>query len=156
MQKKGTCKEKIRKFKRILRDRGYTHNLWINILKTCKTSLTTLTYQRKKKFGYSLKVYALTLKVLIRQPRTFQEVENAAPLTQTVQQSIQDAKGTYSVSRRQQQLHTLVSSLAAKEKAKKAPLSAYQFSPQISVDEKLANLRREIKEVINLKSESEE
>lgn len=115
-----------------------------------------MTYQGKKKFGYSLKVYALTLKVLIRQPRTFQEVENAAPLTQTAQQSIQDAKGTYSVSRRQQQLHTLVSSLAAKEKAKKAPLSAYQFSPQTSVDEKLANLRREIKQVINLKSESEE
>ena len=40
----------------------------------------------------------------MRQPRTFGEAENAARLTQTVQQSIQDAKGTDTLSRIQQQL----------------------------------------------------
>ena len=90
--------------------------------------------------------------VLVRQPRTFQEAENAARLTQTVQQSIQDAKGTDVFSRMQQQLDTLFSSLETKEKLKEGSVSAHKFSPQTSVDEQLANLRRDIKQVMTLVS----
>jgi len=87
----------------------------------------------------------------MRQPRTFREAENAARLTQTVQQSIQDTKGTDAISRTQQQLDTLVSNLAAKETPKEASVSAYQFTPQTSIDEKAAILYRDIiKQVMTL------
>ena len=60
------------------------------------------------------------------QPCTFKEAENAARLTQTVQQSLQDTKGTYAIARMQQQ--QLVLSLAAKDKPKETTISAYQDS----------------------------
>ena len=74
----------------------------------------------------------------MHQPRTFRETANAACLTQTVQQSIQDAKGTYALSRLQQQLDAIVSGMATKEKPKESSVSAYQFSPPPSADDKLA------------------
>ena len=85
--------------------------------------------------------------VLMRKPRTFREAENAARLTQTVQESLQDAKGTDTIARMQQQLDTLVSSLAAKDKPKEATLSPYQYSPQPSVDDNLTRLEKEKKEM---------
>ena len=87
--------------------------------------------------------------VLMRQPRTFREAENAARLTQTVQQSIQDAKGSDTLSRIQQQLDATVSGMTS-DKPKEASVSAYQFSPQTSVDDKLANLHKDIKQVMTL------
>jgi len=84
--------------------------------------------------------------VLMRQPRTFWEAENAAHLTQTVQQSIQDAKETDTVSRIQQQLDALVSSMA-KEKPKEASVSDFQFSLPTSVDDKLERLERDMKDI---------
>ena len=91
--------------------------------------------------------------VLMRQPRTFREAENAARLTQTVQQSIQDTKGNDALSRIQQQLDALVSGLAAKDKPKEASVSAYQFSPQTSNDDdRLARPERDLKQVMTLVS----
>ncbi|KAL9953360.1 hypothetical protein ACROYT_G040768 [Oculina patagonica] len=87
--------------------------------------------------------------VLMRQPRTFREAENAARLTQTVQQSLQDAKGNDALARMQQQLDTIVSSLANKEKPKEATISAYQYSPQSSVDDKLARLEKQMMSLLN-------
>ena len=86
--------------------------------------------------------------VLMRQPRTFREAENAARLMQTVQQSIQDTKGNDALSRIQQQLDALVSGMATKEKPKEASVSAYQFSPQTSNDDdRLARLERDLKDI---------
>ena len=87
--------------------------------------------------------------VLMRQPRTFREAENAARLTQTVQQSLQDAKGNEALSRMQQQLDTLVSSLTTKEKPKEAAISAYQTSPQASMEEKVDHLEKQVMSLIN-------
>ena len=85
--------------------------------------------------------------VLMRQPRTFQEAENVARLTQIVQQSIQDANGTDALSRIQQQLYALVFGMATKEKSKEAFVSAYQFSPTPSADDKLARLERDLNDI---------
>jgi len=87
--------------------------------------------------------------VLMRQPRTFREAENAARLTQTVQQALEDAKGSDALSCMQQQLDTLVSSLATKEKPKEATISAYQYSPQIAMEHKLTHLEKEMKQVMS-------
>ncbi|KAJ7389061.1 aspartic-type endopeptidase [Desmophyllum pertusum] len=86
----------------------------------------------------------------MRQPRTFREAENAARLTQTVQQSLQDAKGNDALTRMQQQLDVLTSSLAVKDKPKEATVSAYQYSPQTSVDDKLLRLERDVKQIMTV------
>ncbi|KAJ7370843.1 Putative beta-lactamase-like 1 [Desmophyllum pertusum] len=88
--------------------------------------------------------------VLMRQPRTFREAENAARLTQTVQQSLQDAKGNDALTRMQQQLDVLTSSLAVKDKPKEATVSAYRYSPQTSVDDKLIRLERDVKQIMTV------
>lgn len=82
--------------------------------------------------------------VLMRKPRTFREAENSAWLTQTVQQSPQNTKGNDALSRMQQRLDTLVSSLETNEKLTEATISAYQYSPQISMEEKLTNLEKKV------------
>ena len=64
-----------------------------------------------------------------------------------VQQSIQDAKGTYALSRLQQQLDAIVSGMATKEKPKESSVSAYQFSPPPSADDKLAPLKRDLNDI---------
>ena len=87
--------------------------------------------------------------LLMRQPRIFREAENAARLTQTVQQSLQDTKGNETLSRMQQQLDTLVSSLTNKEKPNVNAISAYQTSSQTSVEEKFAHLEKQVMSLIN-------
>ncbi|KAJ7382534.1 hypothetical protein OS493_034425 [Desmophyllum pertusum] len=88
--------------------------------------------------------------VLVRQPRTFREAENAARLTQTVQQSLHDAKGNDALTRMQQQLDALTSSLVVKEKPKEPPVSAYQYSPQTPADDKLLRLERDMNQMMTV------
>ncbi|KAJ7391535.1 hypothetical protein OS493_017229 [Desmophyllum pertusum] len=86
----------------------------------------------------------------MRQPRTFREAENAARLTQTVQQSLHDAKGNDALTRIQQQLDALTSSLVVKEKPKEATVSTSQYSPQTSADDKLIRLERDMKQMMTV------
>ena len=79
--------------------------------------------------------------VLIRQPRTLREAENFARLTQTAQKSIKESQGSDALTRMQQQLDNVVSTMTKGPSKPQATVSAYQFSPQYTtkLKERLIN-----------------
>ena len=62
--------------------------------------------------------------VLMRQPRTFREAENFPRLTQTVQQSIKESQSGDALTRMQQQLDTIVSTMTKRPSKPEATVSA--------------------------------
>ena len=134
-----SSKDRVLRMRQILsaREQG-SHEPLNKYTEDLRNKLTILNYQRKKKFGSSLKVYALTPKRSTDAPTQNFPGDCKCCLPHAVQQSIQDAKGTYALSRIQQQLDAIVSGMATKEKPKESSVSAYQFSPPPSADDKLA------------------
>lgn len=60
--------------------------------------------------------------VLMRQPKTLRDAENAACLTQTVQQSLRNSQGNDALVRIQQQLDSLKSTVVTKNAQKEATI----------------------------------
>ena len=91
--------------------------------------------------------------ILMRQPKTFREAENAARLTQTVQRSLQDTQSTDTLARMQQQLDPLKSAIITREPTRDTTVSAPSpNSPQspVAFNDKLSRLEDRMTQLMSL------